>query len=809
MPADKIPLRRRETMKKRLISLLLCLCMAVSVLSVTVLAAATVTSDTEWTNGTDLAQSGGVVLSGGTEAAPLTVTVSGTVTVNANISVRSGHVRITGGGTLLRGSGYTGAMISVSNGASLTLDHVTVSGNNVPASSCGIVVDAGGKLTINEGSILKEHRKNNAEGSVLYAAGTVVMNGGTIENNAGYYYGNIYLADGSSFTMNGGTIRSNSLSYNSTYGGGVFYVRGATLTINNGTISNHKGVPSYGGSIYCSSYGKVYLNGGAIIESSVTSDKCGDSIFYSSRQGSTAELHIGGNPYISDSIYLNSSSVHGSKYPYITSVIKQKLILEVEKGKEGRILAQGAGDYRLTEADLAKVTLKTNDDDTWYAVLKSDTNQLVMSTTKPSYTQNYYIRYYTTEGTGSTTDNTAYKSGESATIRENGFARTDYTFVGWNTKADGTGTDYTAGQSIGVTDDLILWAQWKYTPNSFSIHWDTDGDGQIDDTTTVAKDDMPVHANGSKTDADYDYTFTGWSPALTPATCETTYTAQFTATPKTGTTECTVTWYDADGTTVLASTTCAVGSVPAAPDIVPVKASDETYSYTFKEWVAVSGVDADGKLTGDAAFKAAYTAAELSTEDDDDTDLNGILAAILAGRDWFVDVYARDYYYSAVKWASEYGIASGVDKLHFAPKDPTTRAQLVTFLWRAAGSPEPFALTCAFTDVVMGSYYEKAVLWAIENGIAKGTSDTTFSPDAYVTRGQAVAFLARMNGVADDAAGYTHSFTDVSTADYYSNAVAWAVGSGITTGTTASTFSPEAICQRCQIVTFLYRNYRY
>ena len=796
-------------MKKRLISLLLCLCMAVSVLSVTVLAAATVTSDTEWTNGTDLAQSGGVVLSGGTEAAPLTVTVSGTVTVNANILVRSGHVRITGGGALLRGSGYTGAMISVSNGASLTLDHVTVSGNNVPASSCGIVVAAGGKLTINEGSVLKEHKKSNnySKGSVLHVSGTVVMNGGTIEGNIGYNYGNIYLANGASFTMNGGTICSNSLSHpDGTYGGGVFYVRGATLTINSGTIFNHKDIHSYGGSIYCSSYGKVYLNGGAIIESSVASGKKGDSIFYSSLEDSTAELYIGGNPYISDSIYLDYSTE--IKYPYITSAIKNPLTLEMSAGAEGRVIAVGTGSYQLTTEDLAKVTLRSRDGETWYAKLVG--NQLVMTKTNPGYTQKYYISFLSNGGTGSTLDDTAYDPNAKASAKPNGFFRSEYTFIGWNTMPDGSGTAYNVGDEITITDkDVVLYAQWEYTPNSFSIHWDTDGDGQIDDTTTVAKGDMPEHADGSKTDANYDYTFTGWSPALTPATCETTYTAQFTAKPKTETTECTVTWYDEDGATVLTSTTCAVGSVPAAPDIVPVKASDETYSYTFKEWIAVSGVDADGKLTGDAAFKAAYTATELSAEDDDDTDLNGILAAILAGRDWFVDVYARDYYYSAVKWASEYGIASGVDKLHFAPKDPTTRAQLVTFLWRAAGCPEPFAPTCAFTDVVMGSYYEKAVLWAIENGIAKGTSDTTFSPDAYVTRGQAVAFLARMNGVADDAAGYTHSFTDVSTADYYSNAVAWAVGSGITTGTTASTFSPEAICQRCQIVTFLYRNYRY
>jgi len=174
---------------------------------------------------------------------------------------------------------------------------------------------------------------------------------------------------------------------------------------------------------------------------------------------------------------------------------------------------------------------------------------------------------------------------------------------------------------------------------------------------------------------------------------------------------------------------------------------------------------------------------------------------------FFVDVPATEYYYDAVLWAAKNGITLGVDDTHFAPMAIATRGQMVTFLWRAAGSPEPTATTCAFTDVKADEYYYKAVLWAVETGITKGTSDTTFSPDENVSRSQTVTFLARMSGVKDDATGYSHNFADVKTTDYYNNAVAWAATNKITVGTSATTFSPNDDCLRGQIVTFLYRNF--
>ena len=171
----------------------------------------------------------------------------------------------------------------------------------------------------------------------------------------------------------------------------------------------------------------------------------------------------------------------------------------------------------------------------------------------------------------------------------------------------------------------------------------------------------------------------------------------------------------------------------------------------------------------------------------------------------FVDVKADNYFYNAVQWASGENITSGIDATHFGPNVSCTRAQMVTFLWRAMGCPEPTASASQFTDVEKGSYYEKAVAWAVEKGITKGISDTLFAPKQTVTRGQSVTFLARTAGIADDAAGYSHSFKDVSTKDYFNNAVAWAASKNITTGVSETEFAPKADCTRAQIVTFLYR----
>ena len=170
---------------------------------------------------------------------------------------------------------------------------------------------------------------------------------------------------------------------------------------------------------------------------------------------------------------------------------------------------------------------------------------------------------------------------------------------------------------------------------------------------------------------------------------------------------------------------------------------------------------------------------------------------------FFVDVPADAYYYDAVLWAVKEGITNGTSATTFSPDNPCTRAQMVTFLWRAAGSPEPTTNVCPFTDVNVDSYYGKAVLWAVEKGITNGTSETTFSPNATCTRAQMATFLCRMAG--GKPVSSTIAFTDVKADAYYADSVQWAVENGITNGTGDNKFSPDATCTRAQMVTFLYR----
>ena len=170
----------------------------------------------------------------------------------------------------------------------------------------------------------------------------------------------------------------------------------------------------------------------------------------------------------------------------------------------------------------------------------------------------------------------------------------------------------------------------------------------------------------------------------------------------------------------------------------------------------------------------------------------------------FADVSSGAYYYDAVVWAVQNGVTSGTSATAFAPDASCTRAQVVTFLWRANGSPA-VADTGKFVDVPTTAYYAQAVAWAVEKGITGGTSATTFSPDAVCTRAQVVTFLHRAEG-SPKASG--SSFNDVDGGAYYADAVAWAVQNGVTAGTSATTFAPNATCTRAQVVTFLYRAYQ-
>ena len=246
------------------------------------------------------------------------------------------------------------------------------------------------------------------------------------------------------------------------------------------------------------------------------------------------------------------------------------------------------------------------------------------------------------------------------------------------------------------------------------------------------------------------------------------------------------------------ATAGAGGSISPSGNVSVREGRDQTFTITPDKGYAVANVKIDGKSIG--AVKS-YTFENVSR-----THTIEVIFMKANGNPQtgvFVDVATGSYYEDAVDWAVENGITKGTDDTHFSPDGICTRAQAVTFLWRTAGSPEPETHTMPFTDVPAGSYYYDAVLWAVENGITKGTSDTTFSPNMTCSRAQIVAFLWRSE--KSPAAGTANPFADVKSTAYYADAVLWAVKENITRGTTNTTFSPDADCTRAQIVTFLWR----
>ena len=240
------------------------------------------------------------------------------------------------------------------------------------------------------------------------------------------------------------------------------------------------------------------------------------------------------------------------------------------------------------------------------------------------------------------------------------------------------------------------------------------------------------------------------------------------------------------------------GSISPSGNVSVREGRDQTFTITPDKGYAVANVKIDGKSIG--AVKS-YTFENVSR-----THTIEVIFMKANGNPQtgvFVDVATGSYYEDAVDWAVENGITKGTDDTHFSPDGICTRAQAVTFLWRTAGSPASKTSTMPFTDVPVGSYYYDAVLWAVENGITKGTSDTTFSPNMTCSRAQIVTFLWRSE--KSPAAGTANPFADVKSTAYYADAVLWAVKENITKGTTSTTFSPNADCTRAQIVTFLWR----
>ena len=322
---------------------------------------------------------------------------------------------------------------------------------------------------------------------------------------------------------------------------------------------------------------------------------------------------------------------------------------------------------------------------------------------------------------------------------------------------------------------------------SYTLTFDTNGGSAIAPITQDYGTAITAPADPTKT----GYTFAGWTPAI-PATMPAenmTIKAQWR--------------YNGGGSSgysyyTIKTTAGAGGSISPSGSVSVREGRDQTFTITPDKGYAVSNVKIDGKSIGAVKSYTFENVRRTHTIEVIFMKANGNLQTGV-----FVDVATGSYYEDAVDWAVENGITQGTDDTHFAPDGICTRAQAVAFLWRAAGSPKPETRTMPFADVPAGSYYYDAVLWAVENGIAKGTSDTTFSPNMTCSRAQIVTFLWRSE--KSPAAGTANPFADVKSTAYYADAVLWAVKEDITKGTTSTAFSPNTDCTRAQIVTFLWR----
>ena len=353
--------------------------------------------------------------------------------------------------------------------------------------------------------------------------------------------------------------------------------------------------------------------------------------------------------------------------------------------------------------------------------------------------------------------------------------KTGYTFAGWTP----------AIPTTMPAENMTIKAKW--TVNQYTLTFDTNGGSTIAPITQDYGTAITAPADPTKT----GYTFAGWTPAI-PTTMPAenmTIKAQWR--------------YNGGGSSgysyyTIKTTAGAGGSISPSGSVSVREGRDQTFTITPDKGYAVSNVKIDSKSIGAVKSYTFENVRRTHTIEVIFMKANGNPQTGV-----FVDVATSSYYEDAVDWAVGNGITQGTDDTHFSPDGICTRAQAVTFLWRAAGSPAPRSRTVPFTDVPAGSYYYDAVLWAVENGITEGTSDTTFSPNMTCTRAQIVAFLWRSE--KSPAAGTANPFADVKSTAYYADAVLWAVKENITRGTTNTTFSPDADCTRSQIVTFLWR----
>ena len=685
------------------------------------------------------------------------------------LTVRDGSVsgagRITGGG----GTG-------IFNEGTLTLVSGGVSGNR---GTSGGGIRNTGTLTV-AGGVVSDNQAGSGGG--VYNTGTLSLTGGTIADNACEFGdgGGVYLIDTGFFAVTGGSVTGNSASS----GGGVFVSRygDAVLTM--------EGSPDITGNTDRSGNdSNLYLDTGRAV---LVTGALAGSVGVSMRQPGifTVGLDEDSGTFVSDrpEYYTarNGEALLVKKAaPAVTPPEAAQSLSYT--GAEQALILPGSAEggtlrYSLDRTTYSEAVPTGADAGDYYVSYRVDGDAVHLDTEPQALTVSVAKAPIApaVSASGWTSGHYDPEANQPAVTGNPGGG--DVTFT-WqdsegievkNPASAGPGV-YTVTAAVAETDNYLggeASASVTVSP-AYTVTWkNADGEVLARDAY-VTPGTVPRYTGDAPTkapDAAQTYTFAGWAPEPGPVTADTVYTAVFTGTPR----RYTVKFVDNTG-----------NEYSSAVYPYGTKAADIVQPQGLREWTPRLA-----DVTQDATYQSAASATRAYR--------NGEEVA-------FDDVPSEKYYSDAVRWAVEEDILRGVSATDFQPYGSLTRAQFITFLWRAAGSPQAAQGKNPFTDVNPGMYYYEAALWAAEQGITKGTTATTFHPDRIVTRAQAVTFLYRLAGTepGDD----DSPFADVDQDRYYHDAVTWAYENGITTGRTGDTFQPGVPCSRAQAAAFLCRSF--
>ena len=763
----------------------------------------------------------------------------------ANLNITAGEIKEN-----VADNSYGGGLFAEGQGTHATMSGGKIVGNVATATTGessvyigrggGVNIASGAEFTLSDGEISNNEIRDLAEnsnniataGAGVIVEGTFNMTGGTVSGNKNAHNGaGLYITVGGTANLTGGTITGNKAK---TAGGGVYLANSVAhkerLTVANAPVINDNTVNGVANNLFIVSGKTVELtgemtNGATIGVTTQANPTDGKPVQITTVETDTEYYKDAARYFIPDADNVIARVNENGKYVELAHTMDtyHKVTLNlshasvsigspttmVKAGDSCTITIKANEGYTLPEVTQNGVTYALDNDKTTASVTVKPTEDTTI--TIEAVANRYKVEFDgngNTSGTMAAQDDMTY--GDAANLAENEFVRTGYNFAGWSTTKNGdckypdkASVKNLTAENGGTVTLYAVWTKKQVIPafSSSAIQsYKYDG--------SAKKYTLPSGING----------FT-----ITYKQGETTVTE-----PKD------VGTYDviisrAEDATYAAFSQTITGGLVITKVSSGSSSSNPTYSVTTPSKSENGGVAVSSKnarkgdtVTVTVTPDAGYQLDKLTV-----TDKNGNMLKLTDKGDGqytftmpdgkveikavfakkvetspFDDVSADAYYNQAVQWAQEKGITDGISSNLFGPKQPCTRSQIVTFLWRAAGSPEPKGTAAGMTDVVPGSYYAKAVAWAVENGITTGTAEGTFSPDATCTRAQAVTFLARAQNAK--ATGKT-AFSDVPADSYFADAVAWAQANGVTTGTSETTFSPDNDCTRAQIVTFLYR----